>query len=62
VLEERRLELAFEDDRWYDLKRTGTLVTTMRARGKTIQDFNNLLPIPQAEINVNPNLTQNPGY
>ncbi|MFD1873329.1 RagB/SusD family nutrient uptake outer membrane protein [Hymenobacter bucti] len=62
VIQERRLELAFEDDRWYDLKRTGTLVATMRAQGKTIQDFNNLLPIPQAEINVNPGLTQNPGY
>ena len=62
VIQERRLELAFEDDRWYDLKRTGTLVATMRAQGKTIQDFNNLLPIPQAEINVNPNLKQNDGY
>jgi len=62
VIQERRLELAFEDDRWYDLKRTGTLVSTMRAQGKTIQDFNNLLPIPQAEININPGLTQNPGY
>ncbi len=62
VVQERRLELAFEDDRWYDLKRTGTLVATMTAQGKSIKDFNNLLPIPQSEINVNPNLTQNPGY
>jgi hypothetical protein len=62
VLQERRLEFAFEDDRWYDLKRTGTLVATLKAQGKAIQDFNNLLPIPQAEINVNPNLKQNPGY
>ncbi len=62
VIQERRLEFAFEDDRWYDLKRTGTLVATLKAQGKAVQDFNNLLPIPQAEINVNPNLTQNPGY
>lgn len=63
VLKERRYELAFEMDRWYDLKRTGTLVSTMRAQGKTgVQEFNNLLPIPQSERNVNPNLTQNPGY
>jgi len=62
VIQERRLELAFEDDRWYDLKRTGTLVSTLRAQGKAVQEFNNLLPIPQAEINVNSNLTQNPGY
>lgn len=31
VILERRLELAFENDRWYDLKRTGPLVATMRA-------------------------------
>ncbi|MBC6989552.1 RagB/SusD family nutrient uptake outer membrane protein [Hymenobacter sp. BT491] len=63
VLRERRYELAFEMDRWYDLKRTGTLVSTMKAKGKTgVQEFNNLLPIPQTELNVNPNLTQNPGY
>jgi hypothetical protein len=62
VIQERRLELAFEDDRWYDLKRTGTLVSTLKAQGKAVQEFNNLLPVPQAEINVNPNLTQNPGY
>lgn len=62
VIQERRLEFAFEDDRWYDLKRTGTLVATLKAQGKAVQEFNNLLPIPQAEINVNSNLTQNPGY
>jgi hypothetical protein len=62
ILRERRYELAFEMDRWYDLKRTNTLIPTMRARGKTIQDYQALLPIPQTERNVNPNLAQNPGY
>ncbi|OUJ73494.1 RagB/SusD family nutrient uptake outer membrane protein [Hymenobacter crusticola] len=63
VIRERRYELAFEMDRWYDLKRTGTLVSKLRAQGRAgVQDFNNLLPIPQTERNVNPNLTQNPGY
>ncbi|MGI4822027.1 MAG: RagB/SusD family nutrient uptake outer membrane protein [Janthinobacterium lividum] len=62
VVQERRLELAFENDRWYDLKRTGTLVSTLKAQGKAVQAFNNLLPIPQSEINANSNLTQNPGY
>ncbi|GAB3823310.1 RagB/SusD family nutrient uptake outer membrane protein [Hymenobacter jeollabukensis] len=62
VLRERRYELAFEDDRWYDLKRTNTLVSTMRARGKNIQEFNTLLPIPQSERDINPKLTQNTGY
>ncbi|UOQ73989.1 RagB/SusD family nutrient uptake outer membrane protein [Hymenobacter cellulosilyticus] len=62
VLRERRYELAFEMDRWYDLKRTDNLVKTMNAQGKPAKDFNNLLPIPQSERNVNPNLSQNPGY
>lgn len=62
VIQERRLEFAFEDDRWYDLKRTKTLVSALKAQGKAVQEFNYLLPIPQAEINVNANLTQNPGY
>ncbi|WP_375434259.1 RagB/SusD family nutrient uptake outer membrane protein [uncultured Hymenobacter sp.] len=62
VLRERRYEFAFEDDRWYDLKRTNTLIPVMRAQGKNIQDFNVVLPIPQSERDVNPNLVQNPGY
>ena len=62
VLKERRYELAFEMDRWYDLKRTGTLVTNPNLIAKGIQPFNVLLPIPQAERDVNPNLTQNAGY
>ena len=62
VLKERRYELAFEMDRWYDLKRTGTLLTNPNSVAKKINSFNVLLPIPQAERDVNPNLTQNPGY
>lgn len=62
VLRERRYELAFEDDRWFDLKRTGKLVSTMRALGKSIQDYNNVLPIPRSETDINSGLTQNPGY
>jgi starch-binding outer membrane protein, SusD/RagB family len=62
VRKERRYELAFEDDRWFDLKRTGKLITALRATGKDIKDYNVLLPIPQTERDANPNLTQNPGY
>ncbi|MGI4872326.1 MAG: RagB/SusD family nutrient uptake outer membrane protein [Janthinobacterium lividum] len=62
VIRERRYELAFENDRWFDLKRTGLLLTTMRAAGKNIQPFNVLMPIPQSERDINPNLSQNPGY
>jgi hypothetical protein len=62
VLKERRYELAFEMDRWYDMKRTNTLVNNTNLLAKGIKPFNNLLPIPQAEIDVNPSLTQNQGY
>lgn len=62
VLKERRYELAFEMDRWYDLKRTNTLVTNPALLAKGIKPFNALLPIPQAERDINPGLTQNMGY
>ena len=56
IARERRLELAFEGDRWPDLVRTGQALTI----GVPAQQM--LLPIPQAEIDVAPSLTQNPGY
>ena len=62
VLKERRYELAFEMDRWYDLKRTKTLTNNPNLLAKGIKPFNDLLPIPRVERDVNPNLTQNPGY
>lgn len=62
VLKERRYELAFEMDRWYDMKRTNTLVNNTTLLAKGIKPFNDKLPIPQAEIDVNPNLKQNDGY
>ena len=62
VLNERRYELAFEDDRWFDLKRTGKLLTNQNLIAKGIRPFHVLLPIPQSEQDANPNLTQNPGY
>ncbi|HEX8429538.1 RagB/SusD family nutrient uptake outer membrane protein [Hymenobacter sp.] len=62
VIRERRYELAFEDERWYDLKRTGKLLTSPALIAKGVKPFNIVLPIPQSEINVNPNLVQNQGY
>ena len=56
VARERRLELAFEGDRWADLVRTGVAIVLGVPAQQT------LLPIPQAEIDVAPNITQNPGY
>ncbi|WP_035557401.1 RagB/SusD family nutrient uptake outer membrane protein [Hymenobacter sp. IS2118] len=57
VWRERKYELAFENDRWFDMKRTGEL---LRYRG--VQPFNIVLPIPQTELDVNTGLKQNPGY
>lgn len=63
IANERRLELAFEGHRWFDLVRTGKLISTMLAKGKTnIKDYHVLYPIPQRERDVNPKLSQNPGY
>ncbi|UOQ68961.1 RagB/SusD family nutrient uptake outer membrane protein [Hymenobacter volaticus] len=61
--DERRWELHAEGHRWFDLVRTNRLVSVLRPKGKTNVDENdNLFPIPQREIDLNPNLVQNPGY
>jgi starch-binding outer membrane protein, SusD/RagB family len=60
---ERRLELMFEFQRWFDLIRTKRLVSTLKSAGKTnVAEKHYLYPIPQREIDLNPNLTQNPGW
>lgn len=74
IEKERRVELAFENHRWYDLVRTGRAVDVMNAHGvqeKVLKPnivrpsaFNVtqnklLLPIPQQEVSVD-NLEQNP--
>ena len=60
---ERRLEFAFEGQRWFDLVRTGRLVQNLKAVGKTnVQEKHYLYPIPQREIDLNPKLEQNPGW
>jgi hypothetical protein len=64
VLLERQLELAFEGFRIHDLKRTNGIVipATGSAAAVPASDRRFVLPIPQREINNNPNLTQNAGY
>lgn len=62
VIKERRYELAFENDRWFDLKRTGKLTTLPTLLAKGVKAINVVLPIPQSERDANPNLVQNPGY
>ena len=72
LLKERRLELAFEGQRWFDLVRLDKVEEVMNAvfakdsgRKAQMYPFNQdsyRLPIPQAVIDQNPNLVQNPGY
>jgi len=76
ILLERRKELCFEGHRYIDLKRLGAdagVTGTDRYNQDAVNssalspvnislgDYRFTLPIPQAEINVNP-LPQNPGY
>lgn len=68
VREERRVELAFEWKRWYDLVRWGTAKEAFTGVNSyephaNFQDYHTLLPLPQDELDRNPNLLpQNPGY
>ena len=64
VLQERRVELfAEQGHRWFDLKRTGNAGTFLSAVKPNWQATHVLLPIPEAELEVNPNLLpQNSGY
>lgn len=64
IWKERRVELAMEHDRFFDLVRQGRAGAVLRAHGKEFVDGKNeVFPIPQTEINAsNLKLTQNPGY
>lgn len=80
ILNERRLELAFEGERWDDLVRLKVATTVMNNLNEVkytcndgitsapikiqynINDQKWLAPIPQLEMDANPNLVQNPGY
>jgi starch-binding outer membrane protein, SusD/RagB family len=61
IEQERRVELAFEGHRWFDLIRTSRAVTVLAPLG--MQAHHVLFPVPQSQIDINPTLvTQNPGY
>jgi hypothetical protein len=63
---ERITELTGEGHRWEDLYRWGDLGPGLASRDAGFKNFvigkNEFFPIPQREIDVNPNLKQNPGY
>jgi hypothetical protein len=65
VFEERRKELVYEYQRWFDLARRGSVyfVQKLKAAGKTnAQPKHVHFPIPQRELDLNKNLKQNPDW
>ena len=64
IWRERRSELAMEQQRWFDLVRTGRAASVMKAHGKNfVAGKHELFPIPQTEIALSAgNIAQNPGY
>lgn len=60
---ERKVELALEFHRWFDLKRKDRVIPVMTEfLGENIKEDELLLPIPQTVIDKNPEISQNPGY
>ncbi len=64
IWRERRVELAMEQQRWFDLVRTNRAATVMRATGKNfVPGKHELFPIPATEIALSSGaIAQNPGY
>lgn len=67
IIHQRLLEFGLEGQRWLDLVRQGLLdKATLTARDDEFQFFvankSERLPIPTSEINLNPNVKQNPGW
>lgn len=66
ILKERLLELGLEQVRWLDLKRHGLLTPALAANDPEFNFFvankSEFLPIPQSEIDLNPNVNQNTGW
>lgn len=65
IQHERRIELAMEYDRFFDLVRWGQSQSALAAGGRPgfVASRDNLLPIPQTQIDLSKGvLIQNPGY
>ncbi len=66
IIHERRIELAFEGHRWFDLIRLDNgnyAINFLKSIGhNNISKEHLLFPIPQTEMDSNPLMVQNPGY
>ena len=66
IIHERRMELAFEGHRWFDMIRVNNgeyAIKFLHSIGKSNVNKNRLLfPIPQTEMDANTLMVQNPGY
>jgi hypothetical protein len=72
IISERLIELAGEGQRWFDLRRwqlqgiislNNAFFSSNTAANMAFQLPRHLnFPIPNSEIDINPNVTQNPGY
>ncbi|OIN59314.1 RagB/SusD family nutrient uptake outer membrane protein [Arsenicibacter rosenii] len=63
ILTERRLELVLEGHRFFDLKRKGLTITKANLSAVVpYTDFRILAPLPNAQVQLNSKLKQNPGY
>lgn len=61
IWDERRAELAMEEDRFLDLVRTGQAAAALQSKG-FVTGKHELYPIPAAQMQLNTNLVQNEGY
>ncbi len=57
--QERRVEFAFEGQRWFDLVRTGREIPVLNFKAtqigikKTLTDDNLVFPVPQSQVDIN---------
>lgn len=64
VLDERRREMFLEGDRWFELKRNGSPEWWIINNGKkyTTRKYMYTAPVYKGDVDLNPDLKQNPGY
>jgi len=62
IFQERMWEFYYERKSREDMIRHGTFISSAQERGLNAKDYHRLYPIPQSEVQANPNIEQNPGY